>query len=83
MPGITGWNKARLMRILEDRRYLGTDAYPAILEETVYEAIQRTKAERNTQKGTDRSTDIYQLETPILCAECGVEMHRRHDSRSV
>lgn len=81
MPGVTGWNKARLMRILEDRRYLGTDAYPAILEETVYEAIQSTKTGRNTQKGTDRSTDIYQLAAPVLCPKCGAEMHRRHDSR--
>lgn len=81
MPGVTGWNKARLMRILEDRRYLGTDAYPAILDETVYEAIQDTKTRRNTQKGTDRSTDIYQLAVPVLCPKCGAEMHRRHDSR--
>ncbi len=81
MPGVTGWNKARLMRILEDRRYLGTDAYPVILDEAVYEAIQSTKMSRNTQKGTDRSTDIYKLETPVLCPKCGAEMHRRHDSR--
>ncbi len=81
MPGVTGWNKARLMRILEDRRYLGTDAYPAILDKAVYEAIQSTKTGRNKQKGTDRSSDIYQLETPVLCPKCGAEMHRRHDSR--
>lgn len=81
MPGVIGWNKARLMRILEDCRYLGTDAYPAILEEAVYEAIQRTKTRRNTQKGTDRSTDIYHLAVPVLCPKCEAEMHRRHDSR--
>lgn len=81
MPGVTGWNKARLMRILEDRRYLGTDAYPAILDEAVYVAIQSTKTGRNTQKGTDRRTDIYRLEMPVLCPKCGAEMHRRNDSR--
>lgn len=81
IPGVTGWNKARLMRILEDRRYLGTDVYPVILDKAVYEAIQRTKTGRNTQKGTDRSADIYKLETPVLCPKCGAEMHRYHDSR--
>lgn len=81
IPGVTSWNKARLMRILEDKRYLGTDAYPAILEEAIYETIQSTKTGRNTQKGTDRSTDIYQLAVPVLCPKCGAEMHRRHDSR--
>ena len=29
-PGETGWNKARLMRMLEDERYTGADGYPPI-----------------------------------------------------
>ncbi len=66
---------------MEDRRYLGTDNYPVILDKAVYEAIQRTKTGRNTQKGTDRSADIYKLETPILCPKFKAEMHRYQDSR--
>ena len=30
IPGVYGWNKARLMRIIDDSRYLGNDLYPAI-----------------------------------------------------
>ncbi len=81
MPGVVGWNKSRLMRIMEDDRYLGSKGYPAILPTGTLDAIQRTKSERNTQTNTNRSADIFQLSTPVLCPKCGTEMHRRHDSR--
>ena len=81
MPSVTGWNKARLMRILEDKRYLGTETFPAIVDESTYEAIKGIKTARNKQKDTDRSSDIFKLETPILCPTCGAEMQRRHDKR--
>ncbi len=81
MPGVTGWNKARLKRIIEDERYLGREPYPAILEQKTYDALQTVKSERNTQKHCDRSTDIFQLGVPVKCPLCGCEMRRRSDSR--
>lgn len=81
MPGIVGWNKSRLMRIMEDDRYLGSKGYPAILPAGTLDTIRRIKSARNTQASTDRSTDIFRLNTPVLCPKCGTEMHRRHDSR--
>ena len=32
----TGWNKARLKRIIEDKRYIGSDGYPPIIEQRIY-----------------------------------------------
>lgn len=81
MPGIIGWNKARLKRILEDERYLGNDAYPAIITQETYNAIQEIKEARNTQKGVDRKADIFQIAVPVRCPVCGSEMHRRTDKR--
>ena len=43
MPGVIGWNKARLKRIIEDERYLGKEPYPAILAEETYTAMQQIK----------------------------------------
>ena len=40
MPGVLGWNKARLKRILEDERYLGKAPYQRIISQEAYEAIQ-------------------------------------------
>ncbi len=81
MPGVIGWNKARLMRIIEDKRYLGTEAFPAIIGPETFGKLQRLKSQKNTQKATDRNADIFQLDVPIICPDCGCEMHRRHDSR--
>ena len=81
MPGVIGWNKARLKRIIEDERYLGKEPYPAILAEETYTAMQQIKEKRNTQKDTDRKTDIFQIAVPVKCPNCGKRLIRRHDSR--
>lgn len=82
MPETVGWNKARLKRIVEDVRYLGKDAYPAIIEQTIFDEAQKIKAARNTQKAIDRSADIFKLTVPIHCEQCGEPMVRMHDSRT-
>ena len=81
MPGVIGWNKSRLKRLIEDERYLGKEPYPAILDEETHTAMQRIKEQRNTQKDTDRKTDIFQIAVPVKCPICGRRMIRRHDSR--
>ena len=42
MPGVAGWNKARLKRIIEDERYLGKEPYPTILDQGTFDAMQCT-----------------------------------------
>ena len=82
MPGVTGWNKARLKRIVEDVRYLGDETYPPIIDTDAFGKAQKIKAERNTQKDIDRSADIYSLNIPVCCEQCGQLMRRMHDSRT-
>ncbi len=82
MPEMTGWNKARLKRIIEDVRYLGNGGFPAIVEKAVFDQAQKIKAARNTQKAVDRSADIFKLTVPIRCEQCGEPMVRIHDSRT-
>ena len=81
LPSVTGWNKARLKRIIEDERYLGRESYPAILDKETFDALQRLKAERNTRKNCDRATDIFQISVPVKCPVCGRSMRRHSDSR--
>ena len=38
-PGITGWNKSRIMRLSEDPRYTGKSGFPAIIDEETYHAL--------------------------------------------
>ncbi len=82
MPGVIGWNKARIRRILEDARYLGNKTYPAIIPKETYDAVQKIKDMRNMQKGVDRKADIFQITVPVKCPVCGSEMRRRTDKRT-
>lgn len=80
MPGVCGWNKSRIKRIIEDERYLGMNGYPPIIDDDTHKTLMQIKSEKNTQKGTDRKADIFNLGVPILCPKCGSKMCRRHDS---
>ena len=80
-PGVTGWNKSRIMRLIEDERYTGKDGFPAIIDEDTHQAMIEMKAKKNTQHNTDRSSEIFHIDVPVICPTCGGEMVRRHDSR--
>ena len=81
MPGTASWNKSRIKRIIEDERYLGTDKYPEIISIDIFQAMQQIKNERNTQKDTDRQSEIFQIGIPVLCPECKKPLIRRQDKR--
>ena len=81
MPGVMGWNKARIMRMLEDIRYIGDERYPPIIEQETYDAIRKLKDSKNGQKAIDRKSDIFQLSLPVRCPNCNGILKRRIDSR--
>lgn len=80
-PGITTWNKARIMRIVDDDRYIGNETYPQLIDEATLERMRSRKSSRNTQSSTDRQSGIYRLKVPVICPSCGEVMHRRQDAR--
>lgn len=80
-PGVITWNKARIMRIVDDDRYLGNAVYPQVIDEATVERLRSRKASRNTQTNTDRQSGIYLLKVPVVCPACGKPMHRLHDAR--
>ena len=80
-PGIITWNKARIMRIVDDDRYLGNTTYPQIIDEATVKRLRSRKTSRNTQTSTDRQSGIYLLKVPVVCPACGKPMHRLQDTR--
>ena len=80
-PGVITWNKARIMRIVDDDRYLGNATYPQVIDETTVENLRSRKVSRNTQTSTDRQSGIYLLKVPVVCPACGKPMHRLQDTR--
>ena len=80
-PGIFTWNKARIMRIVDDDRYLGNATYPQVIDEATVKRLRSRKASRNTQTSTDRQSGIYLLKVPVICPACGKPMRRLQDTR--
>lgn len=81
MPGTIGWNKARIMRILDDHRYIGEDGLPKLINAETFELLKTKKTSKNNLRETDFNSDIFKLSDKVRCAKCGSVMHRRHDSR--
>lgn len=81
MPGIFGWNKSRIKRLIEDERYLGAKDYPPIIDEDTHKKLIQIKSTKNTQKNTNRKAKIFNLGVSVLCSECGNRMLRQSDKR--
>ena len=78
LPNQVNWNKNKVKRIIEDKRYLGDDKYPKIIETDIFIQANSSKAERDTTKNTKRTSYIYKLKMPVICSECGGQMRRTH-----
>lgn len=77
-PGIIGWNKSRIMRLIEDERYVGAKSYPALIDRETHSSVAEIKTQKNTQRNTNRQDSIYNLDVPMYCSECGGIMKRKH-----
>lgn len=78
LPNQVNWNKGKIKRIIEDKRYLGDNKYPKIIESELFVQANSSKAERDTTKNTKRTSYIYKLNIPVICSECGGQMSRTH-----
>ena len=58
LPDRWNWNKNRIVRILDDTRYMGTERYASIISADVYQQAQDIKLSRNTQTDYDRTKVI-------------------------
>ena len=81
LPFVIGWNKSRIMRLLEDKRYLGDDRYPALIEQGIYYTVQEISYNRCGQKNTNRQADIFKLKIPVKCPSCNNILKRIVDNR--
>ena len=77
MPGKNDWNRSRIQRMIDDKRYIGENGYPPILTEQAYTTMQAKKTEKNTQKAVSH----FKLTVPVVCPSCGGRMQRCYDNR--
>ena len=72
-------NRVKLSDMLSDRRYLGNEAFPQIIDQELFEAVQQRKKERRKAIGKEQPY-IYNKEQFLLgdkmkCGECGSAYH--------
>ena len=72
-------NRVKLNDILSDKRYMGDENFPKVIEPELFETIQQRKKERRKAIGKDQPY-IYHKEQFLLggkmkCGECGSAYH--------
>ena len=72
-------NRVRLSDMLSDRRYLGNENFPQIIDQELFEAVQQRKKERLKTIGKEQPY-VYHKEQFLLgdkmkCGECGSAYH--------
>lgn len=77
----TEWNKARIMRILDNVKYLGDDRFAQIIDDTLYAEAARQKTARQRTTPADTQQEIHMLKGYIVCGKCGAVMKRRVEKK--
>lgn len=77
----TEWNKARVMRILDNVKYLGDDTFPQIIDEGLFAEAARQKTARQRTTPADTEQEIHVLKGYIVCGKCGCVMKRRVEKK--
>ena len=72
-------NRVRLSDMLSDKRYLGNETFPQIIDQELFEAVQQRKKERRKAIGKEQPY-VYHKEQFLLgnkmkCGECGSAYH--------
>ena len=71
------WDKARIARIIENAKYLGTEEYDPIIEEDIYENALACKEARRQISTIEHYDGIKQIANYVKCEKCGYPMMRK------
>ncbi len=77
----TEWNKARVMRILDNVKCLGDETFPQIIDERLFAEASRQKTARQKTTPADLEQEIHVLKGYIVCGKCGCVMKRRVEKK--
>ena len=72
-------NRVRLSDMLSDKRYLGNEVFPKIIDQELFEAVQKRKEERRKAIGKEQpyiyNKEQFLLGNKMKCGECGSAYH--------
>lgn len=81
LPGEYGWNKNRIKRMIEDKRYIGDNSYPAIVDEDVFKRANAEKNNRRTNAEPIITTEKKILVHKVQCANCENKLFHNTNSK--
>lgn len=73
----TTWDKARIARIIDNAKYVGTEEYDPIIDEEMYEAAVSLKTSRQRNTCEKENDAIELLRGFVRCDCCGQPLKRR------
>ena len=81
LPDECNWNKSRIKRMIEDKRYIGDEKYPQIINEKIFEKANTIKQTRRTTKNYVVTAENKPVVYLAYCAECGSPLYHMTDNR--
>lgn len=69
------WNKNMVKRIIENKKYLGTDKYPQIISEKFFTMANEKRVSKATSLSVI-SEELQEIRNRTYCAECGHRLSR-------
>lgn len=81
LPGEYGWNKSRIKRMIEDKRYIGDDTYPAIIDKDTFKKANAEKNSRRTNTNPIVTAEKKLFIQKTVCINCGKKFFHNTDSR--
>lgn len=75
------WGKARVARIIENAKYIGSGEYDPIIQEDTYELALECKRARQKPTLAGYSQEIDLIRSHVKCEKCGHPMVRRVNNK--
>mgnify|MGYP001091436197 CR=1 FL=1 len=70
------WNKNIVKRIIENRKYLGEDGYPAVITPETFEQANRAKAQKVVPQADEDKEKTALYHELLVCSICGEKLTR-------
>lgn len=71
------WNKNQVKRVLDNRRYIGENSYPALVDRIDFDAVGRFKASKFLSRPLPSTDTIRRIRPLLYCGECGGRFRRQ------
>lgn len=72
----SSWDKIRVSRLIANRKYLGENNYPIIIDDEIFDKANNLKNSKVNAK-QDCLQEVFGLKGKVVCGQCGEELKRR------